>query len=285
MDQLTQQLKSGKMAVHEVPVPGLSRGMVLVRNHYSVISAGTEGSTVKTARKSLIGKARERPQQVKQVLDVLKRQGPVQTYRAVMKKLDAYSPLGFDADRWRTVPRQGSSNRQDGTISLVSVGLLQRQIDVMPLLEALVDRPHVHLTLIGDDGDGERYPEVVRFIDENRMRNVSMTGRVEPERMGEHLQTMDVGVMSMISSSIPNKVFDYIACYLPILVLGENDSSRLIRDHDIGWSVSYDEHGIGEFLNSVSSEDIVEKRKNVSRMRSSVSRDTLHQKILELIES
>ena len=68
-----------------------------MRNHYSLISAGTEGSTVKTARKSLIGKAKERPQQVKQVLDVLKSQGPAQTYRAVMKKLDAYSPLGYSS--------------------------------------------------------------------------------------------------------------------------------------------------------------------------------------------
>ena len=78
-------------------MPVVGPGMVLVRNHYSLISAGTESSTVKTARKSLIGKAKERPQQVKQVLDVLKKQGPVQTYRAVMKKLDAYSPLGYSS--------------------------------------------------------------------------------------------------------------------------------------------------------------------------------------------
>ena len=50
---------------------------------------------VQAARKSLIGKAKERPQQVKQVIDTLKKQGPIQTYRAVMKKLDAYSPLGY----------------------------------------------------------------------------------------------------------------------------------------------------------------------------------------------
>ena len=97
MKQLTQKLKDGDMAIQDVPVPVLGDGMVLVRNHYSVISAGTEGSTVKTARKSLIGKAKERPQQVKQVLDVLQKQGPVQTYRAVMKKLDAYSPLGYSS--------------------------------------------------------------------------------------------------------------------------------------------------------------------------------------------
>ncbi len=97
MEQVTQQLKSGEIVVQEVPWPRVGPGMVLVRNHYSLISAGTEGSTVRTARKSLIGKAKERPQQVKQVLDSLRTKGPVQTYRAVMKKLDAYSPLGYSS--------------------------------------------------------------------------------------------------------------------------------------------------------------------------------------------
>lgn len=83
------------MEVLDVPTPVLGPGMILVRNHFSLISAGTEGSTVTAARKSLLGKARERPQQVMQVLDVLLQQGPVQTYRAVMKKLDAWSPLGY----------------------------------------------------------------------------------------------------------------------------------------------------------------------------------------------
>ena len=76
-----------------MPLPAIGPGKVLVRNHYSLISAGTERSTAKTARKGLIGQAKERPQQAKQVLDTLKKQGLVQTYRAVMKKLDAYSPL------------------------------------------------------------------------------------------------------------------------------------------------------------------------------------------------
>ena len=95
MKQLTQKLGSGDMVIQEIPYPQLGRGMIMVKNHYSIISAGTEGSTVQSARKSLISKAKERPKQVKQVIDALKKQGPIQTYRAVMKKLDAYSPLGY----------------------------------------------------------------------------------------------------------------------------------------------------------------------------------------------
>jgi len=97
MQQLTQKLSNGEMTVQEMPAPVLGKGMVLVKNHYSLISAGTEGSTASTARKSLLGKAKERPQQVKQVLEVLAQQGPVQTYRAVSKKLEAYSPLGYSS--------------------------------------------------------------------------------------------------------------------------------------------------------------------------------------------
>lgn len=92
-----QKLKDGSMKVVEVPIPVLARSSVLVRNHFSLISPGTESSTVQTARKGLLGKARERPQQVKQVIDTLKSQGLVQTYRAVMKKLDAWSPLGYSS--------------------------------------------------------------------------------------------------------------------------------------------------------------------------------------------
>ena len=77
MKQLTQKLGDGAMDVLEVATPSLGKGMVLVQNHFSLISAGTEGSTVSAARKSLLGKAKERPQQVQQVLSTLKQQGLV----------------------------------------------------------------------------------------------------------------------------------------------------------------------------------------------------------------
>ncbi len=97
MRQLTQKLKEGKLRVLDVPMPLLAPGAILIRTHYSIISAGTEGSTVSAARKSYLGKAKERPQQAKQVIDTLRTKGLVQTYRAVMKKLDAHSPLGYSA--------------------------------------------------------------------------------------------------------------------------------------------------------------------------------------------
>ena len=83
------------MELTEVPIPALGKGMVLVRNYFSLISAGTEGGKVSTARKGYIGKAKEKPQQVMQVLDTLSKEGIKSTYKKVMNKLDSLSPLGY----------------------------------------------------------------------------------------------------------------------------------------------------------------------------------------------
>lgn len=95
MHQLTQQLKSGKMELLEVPFPVLGKGNVVVRNYYSVISAGTEGKTVKDARLGYIGKAKTRQKEVKQVIETVSTAGLANTYKMVMNKLEAPSALGY----------------------------------------------------------------------------------------------------------------------------------------------------------------------------------------------
>lgn len=95
MYQLTQTLKEGEMRLLEVPFPALTEGALLVRNHYSVISAGTEGKTVKDARLGYISKARTRQKEVQQVISSVKTNGFMTTYGMVMNKLEAPSPLGY----------------------------------------------------------------------------------------------------------------------------------------------------------------------------------------------
>jgi predicted dehydrogenase len=93
--QIVQSPRSGKLELVEVPAPGPGRGQVLVRTHYSVVSPGTEKLALEFARKSLLGKARSRPDLVKQVTRKLRQEGPLQTYRAAMGRLDAPQPLGY----------------------------------------------------------------------------------------------------------------------------------------------------------------------------------------------
>lgn len=95
MKQVVQNFKTGELKVEELPPPVLRPGGVLVRTAYSLISAGTERTTVATAQSSLIGKARQRPDLVKQVLDSVRREGLVNTYEKVMARLETVKALGY----------------------------------------------------------------------------------------------------------------------------------------------------------------------------------------------
>jgi predicted dehydrogenase/threonine dehydrogenase-like Zn-dependent dehydrogenase len=97
MKQIVQSARSGKLTLEAVPAPQLRAGHVLVRTRASLISAGTERMVVDFARKSLAGKARERPDLVRKVLDKARRDGIVATFRSVLARLDEPLPLGYSA--------------------------------------------------------------------------------------------------------------------------------------------------------------------------------------------
>ncbi len=95
MKQLLQNYKTGKMEVAEVPPPQCRSGGLLVANHYSLISAGTERQKVEQAKMSYLGKARARPDQLKKVLRSVQVEGLGTTYRKVIARLDQPTPLGY----------------------------------------------------------------------------------------------------------------------------------------------------------------------------------------------
>jgi polar amino acid transport system substrate-binding protein len=97
MKQVIQNFKTGELSVAEVPAPSLARGFVLVRNKFSLISAGTERSTVSTAQASLLGKARQRPDLVKQVLESFRKDGFSETLKRVRTKLETLKELGYSS--------------------------------------------------------------------------------------------------------------------------------------------------------------------------------------------
>jgi predicted dehydrogenase/threonine dehydrogenase-like Zn-dependent dehydrogenase len=97
MKQVTQRLRDGSISVIDVPNPTVSHHGVLVDVRASLLSAGTERSKVKTGQQSLIGKARARPDQVRQVMEKAQRDGVRETIRAVRSRLDQPSTLGYSA--------------------------------------------------------------------------------------------------------------------------------------------------------------------------------------------
>src|SRR5262249_57021282 len=85
------------LTLEQVPEPALKPGGVLVRNACSLISAGTERTSVETAQSSMLGKARGRPDLVRQVFDTFKREGFRATYEKVTARLNQVKALGYSA--------------------------------------------------------------------------------------------------------------------------------------------------------------------------------------------
>ena len=90
-------MKTGQTAVEEVPIPTPTTRQALVRVSASLVSAGTERMLVEFAEKSLLGKARSRPDLVKQVLEKMRREGVLATLGAAFNRLDQPMPLGYSS--------------------------------------------------------------------------------------------------------------------------------------------------------------------------------------------
>ena len=97
MKQLLQNIKNGKSIVEDVPIPAPRAGQALVKTEASLVSAGTERMVVEFAEKSLVGKARSRPDLVKQVIDKARREGVLNTAQSALNRLDQPMALGYSS--------------------------------------------------------------------------------------------------------------------------------------------------------------------------------------------
>ncbi|MGN6869080.1 MAG: Gfo/Idh/MocA family oxidoreductase [Solirubrobacteraceae bacterium] len=97
MKQVSLRLRDGKVEVLDVPLPTGTPECVLVDVRASVLSVGTERSKIEAGRDGLIGKARARPDQARQVLEKARRDGWRDTVQAVRTRLNQPTALGYSA--------------------------------------------------------------------------------------------------------------------------------------------------------------------------------------------
>ena len=72
MKQITLSLKNGKIEAIDIPIPSLEDNSVLVKNKFSLISSGTEGSLINFGESNFIKKVLNQKDKVQLVLDKLK---------------------------------------------------------------------------------------------------------------------------------------------------------------------------------------------------------------------
>ncbi len=97
MKQVIQSYRNGKISLEEVPEPACKAGGLLVQNFASLISAGTEKLMIEMGKKSLMGKAKARPDLVRQAWQKAQKEGFVSVFKEAMNRLDEPVPLGYSA--------------------------------------------------------------------------------------------------------------------------------------------------------------------------------------------
>ena len=97
MKQILQSYSTGKIELADVPVPMCSSNRLLVRNVASLISIGTERSIIELGKKSLLGKARARPDLVKRFIEKAQNEGLVKTFKEALGRLDNPTALGYSS--------------------------------------------------------------------------------------------------------------------------------------------------------------------------------------------
>jgi hypothetical protein len=97
MKQVLQSARTGRIEVAEVPAPRVLPGCVLVRIGASLVSAGTERASSEFASKSLLQKAKSRPDLVRDVISKIQRDGILSAVSAVRSRLDQPLALGYSS--------------------------------------------------------------------------------------------------------------------------------------------------------------------------------------------
>jgi predicted dehydrogenase/threonine dehydrogenase-like Zn-dependent dehydrogenase len=97
MKQVLQHARTGEITVAEVPAPQLLPNGVLVRIAASVVSAGTERAAAEFAGKSLLQKAKSRPDLVREVISKVQRDGLFSAWQAVRSRLDQPQAPGYSS--------------------------------------------------------------------------------------------------------------------------------------------------------------------------------------------
>jgi 2-desacetyl-2-hydroxyethyl bacteriochlorophyllide A dehydrogenase len=95
--QVLQDPRSGRLHLANVGRPALEGDRLLVRNEFSALSIGTERQMLDFGRKSLLGKARSRPDLAAKVLATARTEGVGEAFRQAIGRLNTYVPLGYSS--------------------------------------------------------------------------------------------------------------------------------------------------------------------------------------------
>jgi predicted dehydrogenase/threonine dehydrogenase-like Zn-dependent dehydrogenase len=189
MKQLLQNLRSGETTVNEVPIPAPQPGEALVCTAASLISAGTERTLVEFAEKNLLGKARSRPDLVRQTLDKARREGLLTTVETAFHRLDQPMPLGYSSAGTIITLGGGMEGLHAGQRVACAGGNYAVHAEYAAI-------PHALLTPLPDNVDFES----AAF---NTLGAIALHGfRLAEIQLGERVAIIGLGLLGLLATGI-----------------------------------------------------------------------------------
>lgn len=108
-------------------------------------------------------------------------------------------------------------------------------------------------------GDGDDIPEFMEIAD--KVKNVKFLGKFAPDKLNQILSGFDIGILpyqinDFNNYTIHNKVFDYFALGIPVIVSEAMPLKRLIKETKAGISIDCESpQSISEFLKKLESQN------------------------------
>ncbi|MCC7017723.1 MAG: bi-domain-containing oxidoreductase [Rhodospirillales bacterium] len=190
MRQVIQSARTGRLAVREVPEPKVRAGHILVRTRASLISAGTERMLVAFAKKSLAGKAAERPDLVRKAIAKARRDGVAAAWRAATARLDEPLTLGYSAAGEIVAVGEGIEGRfaAGGRVAVAGAGVANHaEINAVP----------AHLAVPVPEGVADEHAAfaTVGAIALHAVRNAQVT-------LGDVIAVIGVGLIGQLAAQL-----------------------------------------------------------------------------------
>ncbi|QOQ69297.1 glycosyltransferase family 4 protein [Photobacterium damselae] len=184
-----------------------------------------------------------------------------------------FLPLGYDDLRWG----RDSSKKNRNNLKFVYIGYLQSQFPLKEIIESVNDKDGFELHIIGDGENKRKYEEI-------SSKNIIFHGNQPLDKAAELVSNSDVGILPISGNAqMPNKLFDYLGAALPILSIGDTDSSRFVIDNNIGWTSGFNVAELESIIADIK-DNIEEKEFNVKSIRSKYSKEKLYDKFVNILK-
>ncbi|MGB9951431.1 MULTISPECIES: glycosyltransferase family 4 protein [unclassified Haloarcula] len=173
------------------------------------------------------------------------------TYGSELRDRVQVVPNGVDITRFSSV-----SSPENGGSRIVYTGNIGSAQALEPCIRAMqhISSDDAVLQLVGDGDEVSRLKDVTdRLGLEDR---VEFVGLVDRERIPEILDTATIGLAPIKDSpeldyAIPTKLYEYMACSLPVVVTGRGEIKRFATDTEAGIHTEPTPESIGAAIDSL----------------------------------